>query len=534
MRPAGCVEAVFTNNTQTTETVFDVGVVNLDFDGYGFKIRRLASTSMAINADVNLPLSQVDPVALRHFALSGVPGTNYGTVTLQVDPAVGPVRIKVLPADVVHAGLDDAANQTVTDANGHAMVDFTYGGPTQGLVVWQDARDVPAGGSGHFQVTVRATQRGPDLAPLDDRRAGTRRWCRRTARRARRPSTPLPATLVGNAAATYVNVQFRNQDAGMATFFDSMTYLDGVGLLGEQITQLGGFSNRDPQLPVRADGAGRPSHHVDVPGRDGRRHRGQRDQQHHGRAVRVVAAACWPAARPSTRAAPPDPTGGFAAVMAWSAEPAWFNCDGLRTPGAGALGRQRAVGGGRGAAGRRERRRPAPAREDRLDAAGLPHPQRRLGLGAGGVRLRARQLPGDDAAAVRRRGARHQPAPRSYRVQTVASSWLANQPAGTYGPFSLAATGVIALHEVWLPAGPLTAHPAQPERRRHRLGPDLASRPAAVPRQVGLDRHRRPGLDRRRRRRRDDAGRSCRRPATTAWRSGRPAPPTPRRPASTS
>jgi hypothetical protein len=38
----------------------------------------------------------------------------------------------------------------------------------------------------------------------------------------------------------------------------------------------------------------------------------------------------------------------------------------------------------------------------------------------------------------------------------VASSWLANQPAGTYGPFGLSAAGVIALHEVWLPAGALT------------------------------------------------------------------------------
>ena len=39
--PAGCLEAVFANNSQTTETSFDVGVVNLGFDGYGFQIRRI-------------------------------------------------------------------------------------------------------------------------------------------------------------------------------------------------------------------------------------------------------------------------------------------------------------------------------------------------------------------------------------------------------------------------------------------------------------------------------------------------------------
>ncbi|MBK7047556.1 MAG: hypothetical protein IPH48_13830 [bacterium] len=41
-------------------------------------------------------------------------------------------------------------------------------------------------------------------------------------------------------------------------------------------------------------------------------------------------------------------------------------------------------------------------------------------------------------------------------MQTVASSWLGSTPLGDHGPFSLASTGVIALHEVWLPAGPVT------------------------------------------------------------------------------
>ncbi len=452
VRPAGCVEALITNNGQTAEGTFDVGVVNLDFDGYGFKIRRIESTSMAADADVTFPISQIEPLALRHFTLPGSSGTNYGTVTIQVDPAVGPVRVKVLHAGVVHAGLDDAENQTVTDDDGYAKVDFTYGGATNGLLVWQDARDVPAGGSGHFSVTARAATRGPDLAPLE-----TTGWYAPLVPTTGSPGTvaltPLPATLTGNAASTYVNVQFRNQDAGLATFFDSMTYLDGAGLVGEQIAQMAGFSNRVRNYPyVQTVRGGR---HTMSMFPDATSVVAEGDETNNTMGIQYVwSPLVLTGGATLDRAAPPDPTGGFAAVMAWGADPAWFNCDGLRTPvpaPSGDTGQWAAVATLPGAASDIDLRL-----HEKIDSV-LQGFRTAHAVSVWGpaesdyvlVNFRATTPRPFDVGVLGLAGA------ESYRVQTVASSWLGNQPSGTYGPFGLAAAGVIALHEVWLPAGPL-------------------------------------------------------------------------------
>lgn len=452
LRPAGCVEAVFTNNTQTTESSFDVGVVNYDFDSYGFKIRRIASTSMPIDTDVSQAISPIEPLALRHFSLPGDSGTNYATLTVQVDPGLGPVRVKMLPAATLHVGLDDAGNDAVTDETGFAKVDFTYTGPIQGVILWQDPRDVPAGGSGHFLARLRATLRGPDLEPLT-----TAGWYAPLVPTNGAPgtpaSTPLPAALVGNAAATYVNVQFRNDDAGTASFFDSMTYLDGVGLVGEQITQLGGFSNRIRNFPyVQTVRGGRHTMSMFPDATDAV---AEGDETNNIMGAQYVWSplALSPGAT-VVRAAPPDPTGGFAAVMAWGADLAWFNCDGLRTP------------------------TPAPSGDDGWWAAVAALPgatsdvdlrlhDRNDGVLNGFTFARAVSVWGpaaSDYVLVNFRATAPQTfdvgvlgtqGDESYRAQSVASTWLANQPAGAYGPFALGATGLIALHEVWLPAGPL-------------------------------------------------------------------------------
>jgi hypothetical protein len=452
VRPAGCVEAVFTNNSQTTETAFDVGVVNLDFESYGFQIRRIASTSMPIDSNVQQVLSPIEPLALRHFTLPGSSGTNYGTVTLQVDPAEGPVRVKVLHAGVVHAGLDDAENQAVSDETGFAKVDFTYGGATQGLIVWQDPRDIPAGHSGHFQVTLRANTRAADLAPLV-----TNGWYAPLVPTNGAPGTvaltPLPATLTGNAAATYINVQFRNQDAGTAGMFDSMTYLDGVGLLGEQISQLAGFTNRVRNYPyVQTVRGGR---HTLSMFPDATEVVAEGDETNNIMGKQYVWSPLGLTSGVAVdRAAPPDPMGGFAAVMAWSTDPAWFNCDGLRTPmpaPSGDNGQWAAVATLPGAASDVDLRLHEKS-DSVLHGFGTTYAVSVWGPAESDyllVNFRATTPRQFDVGVLGTSGT------EGYRVQTVASSWLANQPAGTYGPFDLAATSVIALHEVWLPAGPL-------------------------------------------------------------------------------
>jgi hypothetical protein len=452
-RPAGCVEAVFTNNSQTTETALDVGVVNLDFDGYGFKIRRIASTSMAINSDVQFPLSPIEPLALRHFNLSGGSGTNYGKVTLQVPPGVGPVRMKVLPADILHAGLDDTADQTVTDANGFATVTFIYGGATQGLAVWQDPADVPAGGSGHFLATVRASIAPPDFVPLE-----TAGWYAPLVPTSGAPgtaaSTPVPSTLPGDAAATYINVQFRNAGMSTGAGFDSMTYLDGVGLLGEQILGIGALTDRIRNYPYAQTVRGGRHTLSMLP--DATDVVTEASETNNAMGLQYVwAPAVLATGATVDRACPPEPTGGFAASLAWSSGSLWYNCDGLRTPvpaPSGNTAQWLAVAALPGAASDIDLRL-----HERVNSslAGFTLAHAVSGWGQAEsdyllVNFRATTPRQFDVGVLGTAGS------EGYHLQTVASSWLASSPLGDYGPFSLAATGVVSLHEVWLPAGPVT------------------------------------------------------------------------------
>ncbi|MBK8165310.1 MAG: hypothetical protein IPK64_04985 [bacterium] len=452
-RPAGCIEGVFVNNNQTTTTSFDVGVVNPAFHGYGFKIREIASTAMSANANVSFPISPIEPLALRHFNLSGGSGTNYGQVTLQVDPSVGPVRMKVLRYDDLYAGLDEPANQAVTDTAGYAKVVFTYGGSLQGLAVWQDPQDVPAGGSGHFLATVRASLTPVDLAPLQ-----TAGWYAPLVPTSGAPgtaaSTPQPGTLNGNAADTYINVQYRNGGMTTAGAFDLMTYLDGVPLLGEQMSSLAGLSNRVRNFPYAQTVRGGRHTLSMLP--DSGNDVGEDDESNNAMGLQYVwSPLALVAGMGSDRAAPPDPTGGFAALMAWRTAPAWLNCDGLRTPlptPSGYSGHWLAVATMPGAASDVDLRL-----HEKVDStvSGFTTVLEVSGWGPGEsdyvlVNFRATTPRQFDVGALGIAGS------EAYRVQTSASSWLGNAPAGEHGPFALGAGSVVALHEVWLPAGPVT------------------------------------------------------------------------------
>lgn len=452
-RPAGCVEGVFVNNAQTTETTYDVGIVNLDFDGYGFQIRKIVSTSMSVNTSVSLPISQLEPLALRHFNLSGSAGTNYGQVTLQVDPSVGPVRMKVLRYDDAFAGLDEAANQAVTDAAGQAKVIFTYGGSTQGLAIWQDPQDVPAGGSGHFLATVRASLTPVDLLPLV-----TAGWYAPLVPTGGAPgttgSTPLPGTLTGNTASTYVNVQYRNGGMTAAGAFDLMTYLDGAPLLGEQMPGLAGQTDRVRNFPYAQTVRGGRHTLSMLP--DSGNAIGEADEANNTMGLQYVwSPLVLAAGAGSDRPSPPDPTGGFAAALAWSSAPTWLNCDGLRTPvpaPSGDTGQWLAVAVMPGAASDVDLRL---HEQVNSTVSGFTTAHEVSGWSQGEsdyvlVNFRATTPRQFDVGVIGSAGN------EAYRVQSAVSSWLGNTPAGEHGPFALGAGSIVVLHEMWLPAGPLT------------------------------------------------------------------------------
>ncbi len=449
-RPANCVEAVFANNAQTAETACDVGVLNPGYDAGGYRVRRVASTLMQPDTDTIVALNADAPLALRHVTLPGN-SQGHGTVTLTANPADGLVHVGVIPADQAFVDLGAIVAQHATDSAGHARVDFstTVSGPCA-VVVWQDPRAIPAGGSGHLAVTVRVFDQQPDLAPL-----ATAGWYAPLVPTTGAPgtpaSTPLPSALTGNAATTCFNAQFRNQAGGVAALFFDPVAVDDVTAVSDPVFGVSGFSNfiHNFATPQTVRGG---RHTLSMfPDSGGTVAEGDETNNRYGKQYvwSPLALAGGPAV---VRAAPPSASAGFAAVIEGSNDLAWYNCDGLRTPvpaPSGNAGQWLAVATLPGAASDVDLR--LHLKSDSV-TSGFAIAETGSVAGPGQadyvlVNCRAVAPAAFDVGAVGQAGT------ESYRVQTVASTWLGNQPNGAYGPFALGAQDLIALHEVWLPAG---------------------------------------------------------------------------------
>ncbi len=452
LRPAGCLDAVFANNEQTAETTVDVGVLNYANHHGTFKIRRLQSQWLG-NGGVNVFLNADAPMQLRHLFLPVNAGTNHGTVTLQADPAAGPLHIMVIPNQVVHASLTSLPT-AATDESGFARLDYTYTAQTQGLVVWQDPRDVPAGASGSVTAWLWSGPTPADLVPYQ-----TAGWFGPVVPTQGAPGSSLsavpPSTLAGNAPSTYFNAMLRNQSPGVATGFLSTVYLDGLPRAVDEATGLNANTTRSrnfPEAQTVRGGRHTLSLHIDVEDWvvEGDEANNLAGLQYVWSPLLLAPGAVL------ERPAPPDPLGGYVAAAAWAAEPLWFNCDGLRlaaTPPAGGGGWWQAVAAAPTAGDRDIDLRLHEAVDHVL--AGFRDPLAASVWSAGAsdyvlVNQRATTPRAFDVGVVGLAGV--SPA-GDYRAQAVGSTFLDGEPDGDYGPFALGGDQLLALHEVRLAAG---------------------------------------------------------------------------------
>jgi hypothetical protein len=454
LRPAGCLDAVFANNAQTAETTVDVGVLNYANDHGTFKIRRLQSNWQG-NGGVQIWMTADAPMQLFHLFMPFSAGTNYGTVTLQVDPAVGPLHFMVIPDHVVHASLTSLPIAK-TDESGFARLDYTYAARDQGLVVWQDPRDIPAGASGNLTYWMWSGTTPADLVPHQ-----ITGWYGPIVPTHGAPGTPSaalpPGTLVGNAPSTYFNAMLRNQSPGGSAEFQSVVQLDGQTREIDEVSSLAASTTHSRNFPAAQTvrgGRHTLSLHVD-----------SEDWVFEGDEANNLAGLqyVWSPLVVSPgilleRPAPPDPLGGFVAAAAWASETLWFNCDGLRMPATAPVGE----------AGWWQAAAAVPSAADgdvdlRLHEAldhvltGFRDPLAVSVWGAGAtdyvlVNQRVITPRAFDVGVVGLAGV----APTGqYSAQTAGSTFLDGEPSGNYGPYQLPAGQMLALHEVRLPAGPL-------------------------------------------------------------------------------
>ncbi len=439
-RAAGCIDAVLTNIWRTGLTAYDVGVLNANDGLGGYTATPVFSVAHTLGDSVVVSLAANEMLQLRHFF---VPLASVGpfSVTVDVTPASDPVHVLWLDDTFATGDLLDYDAMATTDAAGHARLDFiVYNEGYNGLVLYRDPKD----GTGPITVAVELGETPPD--PMAYNAAGWYAPLVPLPTPTGVPAgVPLPATLAGNAASTYFNFAVRNESPTEAPSVRNQVDLDGAFSFYVDWSPAHGYSNffynGTSGLVVRG---GR--HMLSLcPDRIQAIEEISETNNIYG-AQYVWSPLLLTDNAPITRSAPPDPMGGRADLR--SGEAFYYNCDGLRIPNTGPRWHAAAVMPG--ASSNVDLRLHATVLGAKLGfAASLTT----SGWGTGqsdfvlvdfrtGIPITV-----FDVGAVR-----VGTGTESYTAESTGSQFLATDPQGTYGPFTLPANRIVNLHEVYLDA----------------------------------------------------------------------------------
>ncbi len=453
-RPAGCLDMTLFRYDVAGSDRMNVGVVNATNGTSAYRVMKEDAITIPMNLglgiDTSIPVDR--HLILRQFDVGFA--QNF-TVSIDVDPAAGPVQMALYDNNFSTGDLFDYDAYAVVDDNGHAEV--TYNTATGGwmcVAIWQDPKDVPAGkGSAPLDVLVAAFTSLSDLtwanpagwhAPLVPRPADDGTF----------NSVPAPGTLLGNADATWINRAFKNAGLNSSPSSVARVYVDGRS----KIT--GGTGNVSPGATVTSN-IGFP---ITVKGGRHTLHTRYDDDEtaqesNEGNNAYGIQWVWSPLAltegQPITREIPEDATAGWDDAIEGGNTLLHFNSDGFRTPVptiAGADGYWQAVATMPG---------PASDVDVRLHeiSAGTINGFRDLramsgwGVGQSDFAMTNFRVTspfrGLDAGIVHGEGI------EDYTVEVVSSTYLATLPSGVYNNFTLASGRILNLHEVFLLAGPM-------------------------------------------------------------------------------
>jgi hypothetical protein len=437
-RTAGWLDAVIVNRRVLGQQTYDVGVLNR-FGATGqYGAVKVASEGRAFGDSSSIVMSAGQYLRMFEFNVT-TDDTGYASMVVQVESGALPVRIAWLDGGFTTGGLGDAAQETVTDASGTARLDVHIGQAGYNcLVVFRN----PAEATGAVILGLEIGRRPPDLMPYAA--AG---WYSPLVPRPSADGTPtsvaLPDTLYGNAAATYVNICSRNDSPTASPAFYVRSRLDGAAWINLHYASYGGNTTRTSNSGLgRTVRGGR--HTVDMFA-DGDQvvEEVHEDNNIHGEQY-VWSPLPLSLGTQASRAAPPTATGGWDRIT--SGEPRFYNCDGLRLPYAAGWWKAMAV---------------MPAAGTDVDlrghvvTGGAKHGFRtNLGLSAWGPEESDFIIVNfnETAQAPYDVGVVNFGAGGSYMAEAVASTYLGNE-MGTYGPFTMAANGIVQLMEFRLAAG---------------------------------------------------------------------------------
>ncbi|MBM4129560.1 T9SS type A sorting domain-containing protein, partial [bacterium] len=447
--PAGYLEFIVINhNTMGWGAAFDVGVSNSNGTGSGYEIVQVNNRELGFGIPSTVGYAADQMLHLFEFPVTA---ENVGPVslTVDVDPAAGPLEIAWLPRSFQTGGIAGAAAWAATDPTGRARLDVNIAeAGYYALVVYRhpDWSD----GNPPLEVTVKVARTPPDFlppllpgwhAPIVPRPAfdGRPDW------------VPAPTTLPGNVSSTVLNLAVRNNSPVLveAALYGAV-HLDGVWW---RVRPWWGFAAASTEtehflgpLSVRG-GRHTLSWKLDP---DNLIEEISETNNDWTEQWVWTPLALSPADAPIVRDLPPAMWGGWTELS--TGEPFYPNCDGLRLPNTGSYWRAVAV-------------MPGAGRDVALQlheaSSGAKHGfEISLALSWWGgdaseyVLVNLNRAPNlDYDVGVLGSGEAGQ-----YTAHMAQTSGYLAFPDGSYGPYGLPPDRILDLHEVYLPGGPTGIH----------------------------------------------------------------------------
>jgi hypothetical protein len=325
-RTEGLLDAVLVNRNVVGTMDWDVGVINASGSSGSYVARHVISSGIAFGDSGNVTLGSGEYIVLREVY---VPASATGPVsfTARIVSGTGPVHLLWLDRTFTTGDLMDYDGYAVTpDTATKARIDVNI--PTagyNGIVLYRDPQD----GSAPVTVVLEVETTPPDYTPHLAAAGWHSPIVPRPAFDGTAASVPLPDTLHGNVASTYLNFAIRNAGPTGVPGLFVHTYLDGVYSWWLSYGDFPGGAvslfNWNAAWTVRG---GRHTLSM-VLDKDDAIEEMYEDNNIYGEQY-VWSPLPLVLDAPVTRSIPPDRTGGWDQVR--SGEGLWYNVDGVRLP----------------------------------------------------------------------------------------------------------------------------------------------------------------------------------------------------------
>ena len=448
-RLSGQLDAVIVNRNVVGWNSYDVGVINYDGDPASYEMTHALASALSFGDSLTVPFATNQ--MLRVWEIYVAPGQiGPVSVTVDVDPAEGPLVAQWLDKNFTTGGLYSYFATGTTNASGRARLDMTLTeSGYHALVVYRDPTWSKT--TGPINVTIEIDTTPPDFMPQF-----ASGWHSPLVPRAANDGTvgsvPVPATLPGNVNSTYLNLAVRNNSPSTSPAgLPGQMYLDGVYAWW---VAWGAFpANYSATFNWGTPWTVRGGRHMLSLNLDANQAIEEIYENNNIYGEQWV----WSPLdlvldTPVTRPIPPDPYGDWTNLS--SGEPFYPNCDGLRMPNSGGYWRAVAV---MPDAGTDVDVRLHPASAGAKDGFANNIAGSYWWSGESDyVLVNFNVAPGGflpyDAGVVRYAGT------GNYTAESTASSGWISSPDGIYGPYSLPAGRILNLVEVYLPAGQTGIH----------------------------------------------------------------------------